>query len=365
MMLFIEATVEEFELPAVEPVFTETPALQHRYGWVVGPDLDSDDIDGPLEDIEGFYPKDDEWHQVKVTYKAPQPGLGNEAGLGQMFMQVDGEWVSESFIDGIAPDFGVERTIVLGNSIDFEYADEPAGYSGLLDDFKVWESDESPSRLSLLVDRGTGEVLLEGGEFSREIQYYEINSEGGNLNANTWTSLSDQGLDTVGDDPGESWDEKVASQSQLAEIFLLGSSTFSDQSNPSVSLGTVYSGDSELDEDLTAAILLAGDLEERFIPVTFFGDTLLDGDYNGNDVVDAPDYNVWRDSFGSEDDLRADGNRNGVVDTPDYNVWRDSFGNERGIGSHVPEPATAAWLAVLAPFWAFVRRRTKLEKARC
>ena len=39
---------------------------------------------------------------------------------------------------------------------------------------------------------------------------------------------------------------------------------------------------------------------------------ILPGDYNQNAVVDAPDYNVWRDSFGDEgEDLPADGNLNG------------------------------------------------------
>ena len=51
-----------------------------------------------------------------------------------------------------------------------------------------------------------------------------------------------------------------------------------------------------------------------------------DGDYNRNGATDTPDYNVWRDSFGSDTDLDADGNGDGVVNAPDYNVWRDNFG---------------------------------------
>jgi CSLREA domain-containing protein len=52
----------------------------------------------------------------------------------------------------------------------------------------------------------------------------------------------------------------------------------------------------------------------------------LPGDYNFDGVVDAADYNVWRDTLGSTTDLRADGSDNGVVDTADYDVWKGEFG---------------------------------------
>ncbi|MBB6429688.1 endonuclease/exonuclease/phosphatase family protein [Algisphaera agarilytica] len=70
--------------------------------------------------------------------------------------------------------------------------------------------------------------------------------------------------------------------------------------------------------------------------------SLLAGDYNGNGVVDAADYTVWQDSFGSTVDLAADGNGNGVVDAADYTVWQDNFGSTSGGGSSVviPEPGT-------------------------
>ena len=51
-----------------------------------------------------------------------------------------------------------------------------------------------------------------------------------------------------------------------------------------------------------------------------------DGDYNRNGQTDTPDYNVWRDTFGSDTDLDADGNGDGMINAPDYNVWRDNFG---------------------------------------
>ncbi len=55
----------------------------------------------------------------------------------------------------------------------------------------------------------------------------------------------------------------------------------------------------------------------------------LPGDYNGNGVVDAADYTLYRGTLGQSvmPFSGADGNGNGVIDTGDYNVWRANFGN--------------------------------------
>lgn len=72
---------------------------------------------------------------------------------------------------------------------------------------------------------------------------------------------------------------------------------------------------------------------------------VLLGDYNADGTVDAGDYTVWRDTFGSTTDLAADGNRNGVVDNADYALWRGSYGASLpGGGQSVPEPTGAALL---------------------
>ncbi|MCA9184303.1 MAG: hypothetical protein R3E01_20665 [Pirellulaceae bacterium] len=53
----------------------------------------------------------------------------------------------------------------------------------------------------------------------------------------------------------------------------------------------------------------------------------LEGDYNANRHVDAADYTVWKDTFGSSQQLSADGNRNQLIDAADYTIWKDNFGN--------------------------------------
>jgi hypothetical protein len=80
----------------------------------------------------------------------------------------------------------------------------------------------------------------------------------------------------------------------------------------------------------------------------------LAGDYNGDGKVDAADYTVWRDTFGSTTDLRANGDNSGashgVIDQADYLAWVQKFGatQSAGSGATVPEPASIVLLIVAA-----------------
>ena len=61
---------------------------------------------------------------------------------------------------------------------------------------------------------------------------------------------------------------------------------------------------------------------------------VVPGDYNGDAIVDAADYTVWRDTLGSTTDLRANGDDSGAsagkIDAADYAVWKNNFGNHAG-----------------------------------
>jgi hypothetical protein len=72
---------------------------------------------------------------------------------------------------------------------------------------------------------------------------------------------------------------------------------------------------------------------------------MLDGDFNDDDTVDAADYTVWRDGFGS------------LYDENDYLDWKNNFGQSLGSGggaaAAVPEPSVGLLLVVGVCWLAF------------
>lgn len=76
-------------------------------------------------------------------------------------------------------------------------------------------------------------------------------------------------------------------------------------------------------------------------------------DFNGDGIVDAADYSVWRASLGSTFDLRADANGDGTVTEADYHRWRADYGltTQLAAAASVPEPSSLAFLLLaLASF---------------
>jgi len=98
------------------------------------------------------------------------------------------------------------------------------------------------------------------------------------------------------------------------------------------------------------------------------------GDYNGDFVVNAADYTVWRNTLGSTTDLRANGSNfgpsAGVIDQFDYLVWRSNFGTSALDGSGaassfaevpaVPEPSSLA-VAFITVAALVLRRHSQAE----
>ena len=97
---------------------------------------------------------------------------------------------------------------------------------------------------------------------------------------------------------------------------------------------------------------------------------ILPGDYNHDGIVDAADYTVWRDAFGSAGTgFAADGNGDNTVNQLDYDVWKSHFGwaEHFGTGSAaslahgatVPEPSTEFlwWIGFAAT--SLVRRAAR------
>jgi sugar lactone lactonase YvrE len=87
------------------------------------------------------------------------------------------------------------------------------------------------------------------------------------------------------------------------------------------------------------------------------------GDYDGNASVGTSDYDKWKADFGKlvAKGNGADGNGDGVVDAADYTVWRDHLNAALGSGAigstTVPEPATLT-LLILGGVLAIAARMT-------
>lgn len=89
----------------------------------------------------------------------------------------------------------------------------------------------------------------------------------------------------------------------------------------------------------------------------------LDGDFNGDGMVDLADYTVWRNNLGAGDDSAINNNGDGVdgIDTNDYLVWKQNFGMDNSAASSssqaVPEPASLGLMVVIGLlYWRRGRR---------
>jgi hypothetical protein len=101
----------------------------------------------------------------------------------------------------------------------------------------------------------------------------------------------------------------------------------------------------------------------------------LPGDYNDDFTVNAADYTVWRNTLhqnvtpGEE----ADGDRDGEITQNDFQIWKSHYGDvavgfgagagAESIGSTVPEPGTAALLALGVAVAGALRARRRTQSA--
>jgi hypothetical protein len=300
-------------------------------------------------------------HTVKITYVAPDmPGPPDDPEPGIMYLNIDGEWLTEDDIAPRPPNIA-SHEVRIGGSLNTDFPYEcvegecfTSELEGTVDNFRIFNDAMPPSLLRAEVDLTTGEITLVGGEFHRDIRYYEINSPGGGLNPAGWNSLEDQNVDAAGMGAGQHWDELNASASQLAEAFLLGSSSFDE--NREISLGNALRPSTPA-QDLEITAVTEG-LAPIPVEVVYINAPVgVAGDYNQNGTVDAADYVVWRDRLGAGTLPNEGGISPGVVDDADYNFWRSRFGATSGVGSSaalgssvVPEPAT--WAFAVVAGWA-------------
>jgi hypothetical protein len=249
-----------------------------------------------------------------------------------------------------------------------------ARFDGLMDHFRI--SDEvlavddflpvpQPPDYVLEVNTATGRVrIINETGVDLTMDAYRLTSETGSLNpsAGVWTSLDAQEIGGAG-----AWTELGQTAFELSEGYFGGSSVFA--SPTTIDLGLVYADLGNEDASLMFEYHVPGEPGFRNMMIDFV-DTVggLLGDFNGDGIVDAADYTVWRDNLGAPDESSIGNNGDGAggVDAGDYAVWRANFGNSAaalaGLDSatSVPEPHALAMVAVVLGLLALSRfgRRT-------
>lgn len=107
-------------------------------------------------------------------------------------------------------------------------------------------------------------------------------------------------------------------------------------------VGGLWGAIGNLAADFTTERIIGSGLLEVLIGPGPLG---LPGDFNKDGVVNAADYTVWRDNWGSDNPLGGNGDEDGasagIVDQADYVLWQSNYGSTApASGLAVPEPNT-------------------------
>jgi hypothetical protein len=218
-----------------------------------------------------------------------------------------------------------------------------------------------PSPVILEVDRGTGAMtLINNGPAAQslEIRGIEIESPSGSLMAEnyTGTGFANWLVGASGND------------NRLAEANFAGTTTLA--AGASLSLGTAYDvlqgaedllfrfAGASLGDPLAPGAYAPFGQPHVFDGVVRYvgaGPAALPGDFNGDNIVDAADYTVWRDNLGAANEAAfASGTGSGGgIDATDYALWRTHFGQSLASAletspTAVPEPKTLCMALLLA-----------------
>jgi hypothetical protein len=182
-----------------------------------------------------------------------------------------------------------------------------------VDDATLTVDDASNFLLALEVNTTNGQVRMRNQTGAAiKIDYYDVKSAAGALNATAWNSLQEQNLPgfPAGNGSGNGWEQAGGSRSvTIGESYLTGNS----------------SGGNAATFGLGAAFNVGGaqDLIFQYGAIVAAGPPPT-GDYNNNGVVDGADYVTWRNA-GPTDTLPNDSTP-GTVNAADYTVWRQQFG---------------------------------------
>lgn len=267
----------------------------------------------------------------------------------------------EVFYNGASQGFG-----------SFQWSQDMQNYIGLdakdpvsvaLDNFSITTAPDAVYKpLRLVVDTDTGVVSIAGGDVANTLDYYEILSEGNGLVAGSFTGLAGAAGFPAGTGIGDGWEAIAENGSDaLVETYLAGSSMVGAGAAP-ISLGAIYNVGLDTRDLQFYYQTQGGPVVPVAVEYLSSGSTVPD--FNGDGVVDAADYTVWRDNLGlltGATLLDGDADGDGDVDAADYSLWRQGFGTSAAsavMAGQVPEPGAAAISLLAALMCVALRSRT-------
>ncbi|WP_197525607.1 PEP-CTERM sorting domain-containing protein [Pseudobythopirellula maris] len=202
-----------------------------------------------------------------------------------------------------------------GEDLTFFYAGPFDSSPTLGDVIYTGGTPKFENNLVLRVNPNTGEAFLKNDSLI-ELTFdgFAITSETGDLDGSGFTGL------------GAGWATSSPTTSDTLSQTALGTE-MSLSPGEEVSIGDIsatgFLTDAQLD-GLGMEFILSVGLES----------TEVGGDYNGNGVVDAADFTVWRDNLDTSIALtneNPDAVTPGVVDQEDYDYWVSQFGQQGGL----------------------------------
>ncbi|TWT37907.1 hypothetical protein KOR34_28730 [Posidoniimonas corsicana] len=253
----------------------------------------------------------------------------------------------ELFTWGESPTLDAGRNVAVidglsGSTLDIEGAIRNGNVRGSLAGLQIIDStvDADLYSLSLVVNTDTGIASIVNkapGGIPFDIDYFEVSSEAGLIDESGWAPLGSGG------DDGSDWEALGnLDDSFVAQFYLTGSETIANQS-----LGRLFktgSADPDLEfrfHTADSGLTLSGRVE--------YVTGGLPGDYNGDSVVNAADYTVWRDNLGAADEsaLYFNGDGGGVT-ASDYDFWKANYGSTASVSAADPTPEPGAAVLVAA-----------------
>lgn len=242
-------------------------------------------------------------------------------------------------------------------TIDASFVNDPTRFwendNGVFTDVAttagIVDSDSGKGLLKLDYDNDGNEDLFIVNNASEPILYRnEIGSESNNTNS--WLRIKTIGTISNADGIG-------------AQITILADETAPDESiYHEVTAGSNFLGQNDIDAhfglgDLVGTIdritiewpvsgvtQILEDVDPNLL-LTITEPSGLNGDFNGDGLVDGADFTVWRDHLGMADEVELNDNGDGAngVDAADLELWRNNFGANAREGlandaSTVPEP---------------------------